>query len=125
VNAHEVLEDRDLVTANRWEPKVNADALSERDRVCVADRVDELAAERRLRADAHRALIRSTAARLGRDVAAHVATLADAEARIGRLLDALDPESPVPIPLVPIKQAKRLAEDAFASTYRETSWKAA
>jgi len=119
VNAHELLEDRDLEAATRWAPKVNAEALSERERVWVADRVDELAAERRLRAEAHRALIRSTAARFGRDVAAHVATLADAEARISRLLHALDPESPVPISIVPIDEAKRLAEDAFASAYRE------
>ena len=125
MSAHELLEERDLEAAKRWEPKVKAEALSERERVWVADRADQLARQRSSRADAHRALIRSTAARLGRDVAAHVATLADAEARIGRLLYALDPETPVPISLVPIGQAKRLAEDAFASSYRETSWKAA
>jgi len=125
VSAHQLREEHDLGAAKRWAPKVNAKPLSERDRVRVADRVDQLAAERRARSDAHRKRIRSTAKWLGREVAAHHVTLADAEARIGRLLDALDPESPLPISLVPIGQAKQLAENAFASAYREMSWKAA
>ena len=44
-------------------------------------------------------------------------TLADAEQRIDRLLKAFDPESSVAILLVPFRDAKTIASDAFTSTF--------
>jgi hypothetical protein len=111
--------DPDLNAAKPWTPpKVQASPLTDDEREWVHDRMIALEAERQARGDAHRERIRTTAAWLGREVSAHKVTLADADRRIDRLLIALDPETAVPILMLPFREAKQIATDAFASTFK-------
>jgi hypothetical protein len=110
---------RDLEAARQWKPKVLcAQKLSAADREWVHDRIVALTAGRQSRGDTHRERIRSTASWLGHQVRAHKVTLADADARIDRLLVALDPETNIPVLLVPFKEAKELATDSFEATFK-------
>ncbi len=51
----------------------------------------------------------------------HRVTLADADARIDQLLRAFDPETAVPVLMVPLKEAKQIAADAFEATFKGES----
>ena len=110
--------DSHLEATTRWQSPVQCEPLSDEDREWVHDRIDALAAERQARSDAHRERIRRTAGWLGREVAAHRVTLADAERRIECLLTAFDPATEVSVVMVPCGEAKQIAEQAFASTFR-------
>jgi hypothetical protein len=109
----------DLKAAKRWQPpRVDVPPTTDEERAWVGERVIALAAERQARSDAHRKRILTTAAWLGSEVAAHKVTLADAQARIDRLLEALDPDTAaVRVLLVPFREARQLATDAFMSTF--------
>jgi hypothetical protein len=110
---------RDLVAAKRWQPlRVDMPPTTAEEREWVQGRIIALAAKRQARSDAHRGRIRSTAAWLGREVSAHKVTLADADTRIDRLLGAFDPETDIPILLVPFREAKQIATDAFEATFK-------
>jgi hypothetical protein len=112
----------ELAAAKRWTPpRVDVPPTTAEEREWVHDRIHALAAAREARADVHRERIRSTASWLGHQVHHHKVTLADADARIDRMLKAFDPESSVAILLVPFKEAKRIAADAFASTFEGQS----
>jgi hypothetical protein len=113
--------DPDFVAAKAWKPKVTAALLTDEEREWVHGRIIALAAERQARSDAHRQRIRSVAAWLGREVSAYNVTLEDAETRIERLLGASDPETAVPVLLVPSREAKQIAADAFAATFKGIS----
>ena len=105
--------------ARAWTPpKVQASPLADGDREWVHDRIHALAGERQARGDVRRERIRSTASWLGREVSAHKVTLADADARVDRLLIAFDPETAVPVLMVPFREAKQIAADAFTSTFK-------
>jgi hypothetical protein len=111
--------DPDFVAAKGWQSRrVDMPPTTAEEREWVHGRIIALAAERQARSDAHRGRIRSTAAWLGREVSAHKVTLADADARIDRLLGAFDPETDVPILLVPFQEAKQIAADAFEGTFK-------
>ena len=111
--------DPNLNAAKRWQPpRVDAPPTTDDERAWLHDRITAFAAERQARSDAHRERIRTTAAWLGREVSAHKVTLADAEQRIDGLLEALDPETLVPVLLVPFREAKQIAADAFTSTFK-------
>jgi hypothetical protein len=107
----------DLEAARQWKPSGSPSPLADDDREWVHDRIHALAAAREVRADVHRERIRSTASWLGHQVHHHKVTLADADARIDRMLKAFDPESSVAILLVPFKEARQIASDAFTSTF--------
>jgi hypothetical protein len=108
----------DLEAVKAWKPKMQAIPLTDDEREWVHDRIAALAAERAARSDSHRERIRSTAAWLGHQVRKHKVTLADAQARLDPLLMTFDPESAVPIVMVPFAEAKQIAADAFTSTFK-------
>jgi hypothetical protein len=110
--------DPDFAAVKRWQPpRVDVPPTTAEERAWVGERVIALAAGRQARGDAHRERIRTTAGWLGSEVSAHNVTLADADSRIDRLLVALDPETAVPVLLVPFREAKQISTDVFASTF--------
>jgi hypothetical protein len=111
--------DPDLAAAKRWQPsKGDVSPTTAEEREWVHGRIIALTAEREARGDAHRERIRTTAAWLGDQVRTHKVTLADADRRIDCLLEVLDPETDVPILLVPFGEAKQIAADAFKATFK-------
>ena len=77
----------------------------------------KLGEERAARVEAHRHKLAGLARHLGAEVREHRLTVADAERRLDQLAAQLDPESPVPIALVPWRDAHRLARDKFAEGF--------
>jgi hypothetical protein len=108
---------RDLRAAERWQPKVRTAPLGDEDRETVHARIAELFDERCACGAKHAGHIRKTARFLGREVAAHRVTLADAERHLDALCMALDPETPVAVALVPFREAKEIAESAFRRSF--------
>jgi hypothetical protein len=87
--------------------------LSDDERAEVHALLDKLSTEHVARIAEHRQRLMSSARRLGREVAAHRVTLADAEARLNRLALTLDQDEP-PIAGVPYREAVAIVRDAFA-----------
>jgi hypothetical protein len=111
--------DEDLAAAEAWAPGLGLPKLTDADRDVVHQRIDELAAERETRGDAHRERLRKTARWLGREVAAHRVLLADAERRLDALALTLDPDSVVPILAVPYAEAVDITRAAFAAGFNQ------
>jgi hypothetical protein len=118
--AREACEDdrRHLEALDRWQPSGDWPQLSQEEREWVMNRVDELAAERRARADAHRERIASRAGFFGREVAGHRVLLKDAQDRLEAMAILADTASDVLIALVPFKEAVEIIEREFGSSYR-------
>ena len=75
---------------------------------------DAFCADSRAREAAHVDRIRAEARRLGRLVAAHEVTIADARARLAHLVDLRDPTSLVEVRRAPYAIGRLAAADAFA-----------
>jgi hypothetical protein len=112
----------DLDAARRWQPRNGAPSLaplSDDERPSVADRVDELVSERVARSAAYRERIARAAYRFGVAVAAHRMTRQHAERNLRSLLFAYDPQTAVPLLIVPYRIGVRIAGDAFRRAYHQ------
>jgi hypothetical protein len=95
-----------------WPRRLDDD---ERDRVHAL--LDQYVAEHDRRVDAHVERLERVACQLGRHVAVHRVTLADACTRLDALAMTYDDTVPVPLLLVPVAAAVRIVDDAFARGY--------
>lgn len=80
----------------------------------VADRLDELMRGHRERVSLHRDRLAREARHLGAEVARGRVTVAAAHRRLDALACELDPGAPVPIALLPWREALATVEQAFA-----------
>jgi hypothetical protein len=109
----------ELAAIAAWSPRGGSELprLTDDERDQVHDRIDELVAERLRRGDAHRDRLRRTGYHLGAEVAAYRVTMDDANRRVGHMAVMPDPESVVPLLLVPYREAVDIAGEAFAAGF--------
>jgi hypothetical protein len=91
--------------------------LTDAERVRVHELLAALSEARAVRVAAHRERLEQVAHRLGRRVAAHEVTRRAAALRLDALAMACDPECPVPLLLIPYRDALDLARAAFAAGF--------
>jgi hypothetical protein len=103
-----------VLACDEWTPNLGLPPLSDQERDQVHARIDELAAERLGRADAHRDQLARAALHLGRQVGAHLMVLTDAERRLEQLVGIFDPETSVPLTLVDCDEAAGIVGVFFA-----------
>jgi hypothetical protein len=94
-----------------------ASRLTDSEREQVHARLDELTQERRARVAKHIARLWRNGEQLGKQVAAHEMTLTDAYAAFDRQAAQQDPESPVPLFIVPYAIASEILREAFAKGF--------
>jgi hypothetical protein len=105
-----------LLAIDHW-ASLELPRLSDEERAWVHGRLDALCDERLARSDAHRERIIKTARHLGREVAAHRMTLADARVRSDFQVKREDTDSLVPMRLVSYAEAADVASRAFDEGY--------
>jgi hypothetical protein len=112
--------DEHLAAIERWSlPELRR--LTDAEREFVQRRIDELSEERESRSEAHRERLASKARHFGREVAQHRMLLPDAQRRLESLALTTDPESLVPILLVPYRESIQIIEGAFVAAFTAAS----
>jgi hypothetical protein len=105
---------KELASIDSWQPAGEpGPPLTDAAREQVHAMIAELAEQRASRRDAHGALIKRTAFQLGRNVARHQTTVADAARSLDQVIHRLDEESTTPIFLLQHSLATEIAEKAF------------
>jgi hypothetical protein len=106
-----------LLAIDRWST-LGLPPLTDDQREIVHEQLDVLCAERLARRGAHCERLASRAWFFGREVAMHRVLLKDAQNRLEAMALLPDPESLVPMLLVPHGEAIAIIEREFGASYR-------